>query len=117
MTHAVARAHFLSPPEVPEGIFAQDAREQGARTSRAWPNVSARPEEQLPPQGEPSGPVFEAPGIHPPEPRIPTPPNYIQPVNLKEFRRVCQLKLPLLGMYSLAYQKVQSSLGSMDMLV
>ena len=50
MTHAVARAHFLSPPEVPEGIFAQDTGEQGARTSRAWPNVSARPEEQLPPQ-------------------------------------------------------------------
>jgi hypothetical protein len=43
--------------------------------------------------------------------------HYIHPVNLKEFRRVCQLKLPLLGMYSLAYQKVQSSLGSMEMLL
>jgi hypothetical protein len=42
---------------------------------------------------------------------------YMQPVNLKELRRVCQLKLPLLGMYSLAYQKVQSSLGSMEILV
>jgi len=42
---------------------------------------------------------------------------YIHPVNLKELSRVCQLKLPLLGMYSLAYQNVQSSLGSMEMLL
>ena len=32
--------------------------------------------------------------------------------NLKEPMRVCQLKLPLLGMYSLTYQNVQSSVGS-----
>jgi hypothetical protein len=42
---------------------------------------------------------------------------YLQLVNLKELRRVCQLNLPLLGMYSLAYQKVQSSTGSIETLL
>src|SRR5258708_32910668 len=40
-----------------------------------------------------------------------------QPENLNEPIRVCQLKLPLDGMYSLVYQKVQLSLGSTDMLL
>ena len=35
-----------------------------------------------------------------------------QPGSLKEPMRVFQLKVPLLGMYSLVTQKVQSSLGS-----
>ena len=36
------------------------------------------------------------------------------PGNLKDAMRVFQLKDPLAGMYSLAYQKVQSSTGSTD---
>src|SRR5205823_3080823 len=40
-----------------------------------------------------------------------------QPVNLNAAIRVCQLKLPLLGMYSFVYQNVQSSEGSTLMLV
>jgi hypothetical protein len=36
-----------------------------------------------------------------------------QPLNLKEPMKVAQLKVPLLGWYSFAYQNVQSSLGSM----
>jgi hypothetical protein len=38
-----------------------------------------------------------------------------QPGNLNEPMRVFQLKLPLLGMYSVVYQKVQSSTGYMVM--
>jgi hypothetical protein len=34
--------------------------------------------------------------------------------NLNDAIRVFQLKVPLAGMYSVAYQKVQSSTGSMD---
>lgn len=37
---------------------------------------------------------------------------YAQPVNLKLAIRVAQLKLPVAGRYSLVYQKVQSSTGS-----
>lgn len=37
---------------------------------------------------------------------------YAQPANLKLAIRVAQLKLPLAGRYSLVYQKVQSSTGS-----
>ena len=40
-----------------------------------------------------------------------------QPENLNATSRVFQLKLPLFGRYSFAYQKVQSSTGSMAMLV
>ena len=36
------------------------------------------------------------------------------PGNLKDAMRVLQLKEPFEGMYSLAYQKVQSSTGSTD---
>src|SRR5436190_2157367 len=36
---------------------------------------------------------------------LPLPP---QPGSLNDAIRVCQLKLPLLGMYSVVYQKVQS---------
>src|SRR2546421_465002 len=35
-----------------------------------------------------------------------------QPANLKEPMRVCQLNSPVAAMYSVVYQKVQSSLGS-----
>jgi len=38
-------------------------------------------------------------------------------VNLNDPILVCQLKLPLLVRYSFVYQKVQSSAGSMLMLV
>lgn len=41
----------------------------------------------------------------------------VHPLNWNEKLRVCQLKVPFDGMYWLVYQKVQSSLGSMDMLV
>ena len=40
-----------------------------------------------------------------------------QEVNLKLPMRVCQLRLPLVGMYSFVYQKVQSSDGSTLMLL
>ena len=40
-----------------------------------------------------------------------------QEVNLNDPMRVCQLKLPLAARYSLVYQKVQSSDGSMLMLL
>jgi len=40
-----------------------------------------------------------------------------QEVNLNDPIRVCQLKLPLAAKYSLVYQKVQSSAGSMLMLL
>ncbi len=50
--------------------------------------------------------VIEAPGI----------PLYLHVLNLNEFSRVCQLKLPVVFSYSWAYQNVQSSTGSMDML-
>ena len=39
-----------------------------------------------------------------------------QPGSLNDPIRVRQLKLPLLGRYSLVYQNVQSSAGSIDML-
>jgi len=40
-----------------------------------------------------------------------------QEVNLKDPMRVFQLKLPFVGMYSFVYQNVQSSTGSMLMLL
>lgn len=40
-----------------------------------------------------------------------------QPANLKEPMRVFQLNEPLDGMYWLVYQNVQSSVGSIDMLL
>ena len=43
--------------------------------------------------------------------------NYRQPVNLKDAIRVLQLKVPFACKYSVVYQKVQSSLGSMAMLL
>ena len=42
--------------------------------------------------------------------------NYWQPCILKEAIRVLQLKEPFDGMYSVVYQNVQSSDGSMLML-
>ena len=42
---------------------------------------------------------------------------YGQFAKWNEFSRVFQLKLPLLGMYSLAYQNVQSFWGSIDKLL
>ena len=38
-----------------------------------------------------------------------------QEANLKDPKKVLQLKLPFAGKYSLVYQKVQSSAGSMRM--
>src|SRR6266536_2121291 len=49
------------------------------------------------------------------EKSLPTVPE--QPGSWNEARRVFQLKLPLAGMYSLVYQKVQPSAGSTAMLV
>src|SRR5438105_5042125 len=41
----------------------------------------------------------------------------VQPGNLNEPMRVRQLKLPFEGMYSVVYQKVQSSTGSTDIML
>jgi len=41
----------------------------------------------------------------------------VQLLKWKELRCVLQLKFPLLGMYSVAYQNVQSLDGSRDMLL
>ena len=40
-----------------------------------------------------------------------------QALNLNEARRVCQLRLPVVGRYCCVYQNVQSFTGSMEMLL
>ncbi len=43
--------------------------------------------------------------------------NYLQDGNLNEAMRVCQLNVPFTVRYSVVYQKVQSSTGSIAMLL
>ncbi len=60
----------------------------------------------------------KAPGTNTPRPlQIWSSKGYKQPENLNDAIHVLQLNVPFDCMYSLVYQKVQSSLGSMAMLL